>query len=191
MSRFCVVVVGCVLVGGCAGLRFAPSEQQKQNAWLHSRTAAVIRQQVQAEQGSAELQALARLNELQSQSFVAYFGLPKQLPSAEDSEQLLAEANWELARSSLAESSRRPEPWDVADSLLELGIGICGLFGGVYGARAVRFLREARAKSKALQEIIAGNELFKRQKREYAEAFKAAHAGQSAQTRQLVAAMKQ
>ena len=35
----------CLLVGGCGGVRFAPSEQQKQNAWVHNRTAAIAAQQ--------------------------------------------------------------------------------------------------------------------------------------------------
>ncbi len=80
--------------------------------------------------------------------------------------------------------------------LFELAIGICALLGGVYGTRAVRFLKEARAKSKALQEIIAGNELFKKQAFEVPNdklavfAFKEAHKNQSPQTRQIVAETK-
>jgi len=78
----------------------------------------------------------------------------------------------------------------VADNALELAIGICALLGGVYGTRAIRFLKQARTKSKALQEIIAGNELFKKQNHAQASAFKDAHSSQSPQTRQIVAEMK-
>jgi len=78
----------------------------------------------------------------------------------------------------------------VADSMLELGIGVCALLGGVYGTRAVRFLKDARGKSKALQEIIVGNETFKKENESSAAAFKQAHNTQSPQTRQLVASMK-
>jgi hypothetical protein len=74
--------------------------------------------------------------------------------------------------------------------VLELGIGICALLGGAYGPRAVRFLGETRTKSKALQEIITGNELFKKQNQSSASAFKQAHQNQSHQTRQIVAQMK-
>ena len=74
--------------------------------------------------------------------------------------------------------------------MLEMGIGICALLGGVYGTKAVRFLKDVRGKSKALKEIIAGNEQFKKQNQSHAAAFKQAHQSQSPQTRQLVAAMK-
>ena len=88
------------------------------------------------------------------------------------------------------ESVQRPDAWQVADNALELGIGICALLGGVYGTRAVRFLKHARTKSKALQEIIAGNELFKKHNGSSAVAFKQAHLNQSSATRQVVAEMK-
>ena len=64
------------------------------------------------------------------------------------------------------------------------------MLGGVYGTKAVRFLKDARGKSNALKEIIAGNELFKKQNQTQADAFKQAHQNQSPQTRQLVAEMK-
>lgn len=38
-----IIFAGCVFlfVAGCESLRFAPNESQKQNAWLHNRTAAI------------------------------------------------------------------------------------------------------------------------------------------------------
>ncbi|KPL24182.1 MAG: hypothetical protein AMJ75_04310 [Phycisphaerae bacterium SM1_79] len=87
-------------------------------------------------------------------------------------------------------SAERPDTWQVADSMLELGIGICAVLGGVGGARAARYLRDARTKSQALQEVITGNELFKKQNQAQAAAFKQAHSSQSPETRQLVAQMK-
>jgi hypothetical protein len=182
------VVTFCV--GGCDSLRLAPSEPQKQNAWLHSRTTAQAAQTARNENASDKLQALAQLSELQSRSFASYFGLPKEYPPAENAEDILAQSNWNLARTTLTESAERPDPWQVADSLLEVGIGICALFGGVYGTRAVRFLKDARDKNQALQEIVAGNELFKKQNQSSAQAFKDAHQNQSPPTRQLVAQLK-
>jgi hypothetical protein len=178
------------LVAGCDTLRLAPSEQQKQNAWLHNRTAAVAAETARAEQSSQELQALTQLSELQSRAFTSYCGLPKEYPQAETTEQILGESNWQLASAAVTESAQRPDPWQVADSVVEFGIGICALLGGVCGTRAVRFLKDARAKSQALKEIIEGNELFKKQQRSQANAFKAAQQNQSPQTRQLVAALK-
>jgi len=175
---------------GCDSLRLAPSEQQKQNAWLHNRTTVATAEAARAEDASQKLQSLAQLSELQSRAFPAYFGLPKELPPADTTEQILSDSNRKLATTALAQSAQRPDPWDVADSMLELGIGVCAVFGGVCGTKAVGFLKQARDKSKALQEIIAGNELFKKNNAEATAAFKDAHLDQSPATRQLVTAMK-
>jgi len=178
------------ILTGCDTLRFAPSEQQKQNAWLHNRTAIVAAQTAKTEQTSQELQALTGLSELQSRAFVSFCGLPKDFPQAETAEDIIAQSNWQLARTALAESGERPDTWQVADSAIELGIAICALLGGVYGTRAAGFLKDARAKSAALKEIIAGNELFKKQNPAQAPVFKEAHQAQSPQTRQIVTQMK-
>jgi hypothetical protein len=180
----------CLLLAGCDSLRFAPTEAQKQNAWLHNRTAIVTAKTARAEDTSPKLQALTQLGEMQSRAFSVYCGLPKEFPQAETAEEILAESNFQLASTALQESAERPDPWQVADSMLEMGIGISALLGGVYGTRAVRFLKDARGKSNALKEIIAGNELFKKENQSQAAAFKQAHQNQSPQTRQLVATMK-
>ena len=179
-----------LLLAGCDSLRFAPTEVQKQNAWLHNRTALVTAETARAEDASPELQALTQLGEIQSRAFSAYFGLPKGFPPAETADDILAESNWQLAGTAVQHGAERPDAWQVADSMLELGIGLCALLGGVYGTRAIRFLSDARGKSQALQEIIAGNELFKKQNAPAAAAFKQAHQTQSPQTRQLVAQLK-
>ena len=178
------------LSAGCDSLRFAPSEKQKQNAWLHNRTALVAAETARAEQSSQELQSLTKLSESQSRAFTSYCGLPKEYPPAETAQDILAQSSWQLADTALAQSAERPDAWQVADSMLEMGIGICALLGGVYGTRAVRFLQDARTKSQALKEIVEGNELFKQQNEAQAPAFKAAHQKQSPPTRQLVAAIK-
>lgn len=185
-----VVSVSTFMVCGCDSLRLAPTEQQKQNAWLHNRTAAAAAETARTEPASQELQALTKLSELQSQAFTAYCGLPNEYPSADTPQQILSQANGQLADTALAQSGERPDPWQVADSALDLGIGIAGLLGGVGGTRAIAFLRQARTKSQALQEIVQGNELFKQQNADQVAAFKAAQQDQSPETRQLVAAMK-
>ncbi|MBN2315442.1 MAG: hypothetical protein JXM79_16045 [Sedimentisphaerales bacterium] len=192
-ARFAIVFI-CATLGivlaGCGTLRFAPSEAQKQNVWLHNRTVAIAAQTAKAENVSQVLQALTQLGEKQSQALTAYYGLPEEFPPAETAEEILAESNWQLAETALQEGADRPDPWQVADSMLELGIGVSALLGGVYGTRAVRFLKDARDKSNALKEIIDGNETFKKQNVSSAAAFKQAHNTQSPQTRQLVAQMK-
>jgi hypothetical protein len=187
-----VIVCACasLVPAGCDTLRFAPNEVQKQNAWLHNRTATIAAQTAKAENVSEVLQALTQLSEKQSQSFPAHYGLPDEFPPAETAEDVLAESNQQLAETALQAAAHRPDPWQLADSMLKLGIGISALLGGVYGTRAVRFLKDARDKSKALKEIIAGNELFKKENASSAAAFKQAQSTQSAPTRQLVTQMK-
>jgi hypothetical protein len=185
-----VPLVLLLAVAGCDSLRLAPSEQQKRNAWLHNRTAAVAAETAKAEQSSQELVALTQLSELQSRAYTSYCGLPKEYPQAQTTEQILGESNWQLAGTAATESAARPDPWQVADSVIEFGIGLCALLGGVCGTRAVQFLKTARTKSQALQEIVAGNELFKQQQPSQTKAFKAAQQNQSPETRQLVASLK-
>lgn len=185
-----ILILSCLLLAGCESLRFAPTETQKQNAWLHNRTAAVAADTAHTENASGKLQALTRLSKLQSGAFVSYYGLPKELPQADTAEDILAESSFHLAQTALAQSAERPDAFKVADNIFELAIGISALLGGVYGTSAVRFLKEARAKSKALQEVIAGNELFKSRHTDQVSAFKQAHQKQSPQTRQLVAELK-
>ena len=189
-TRLLTYALMCFLLAGCDSLRFAPTEAQKQNAWLHNRTAMIAADTAKAENTSEQLKALMQLSEVQSRAFSSDYGLPREFPQAETAEDVLAETNWQLARTALQAGAERPDAWDVADSMLELGIGVCALLGGVYGTRAVRFLRETKTKSRALQEIIAGNELFKKQNESSATAFKQAQSDQSPQTRQIVAQMK-
>ena len=68
-------VLVCFLTAGCESLRFAPSQSQKQNAWLHNRTAIVAAETAGSESVSEKLQALTQLSELQSRAFTSYFGL--------------------------------------------------------------------------------------------------------------------
>jgi len=183
---FCAGSLALLIIGGCGQIRFAPGEAQKQNAWVHNRTCELAAREAQSEQTSVRLQELTRRSETQSRAFVAYCGLPSEFPKAETAEDVLSESNVLLTRSAIAESSERPDAWQVADSAIELGICVAGLLGGVYGASAVRFLRQAKAKSNALREIVLGNELFKKTNIEYAEAFKQAHRNQSALTKEMV-----
>jgi hypothetical protein len=184
------IIVWCFLLTGCESLRFAPGEAQKQNAWLHSRTAAIAADAARDEETSGKLQGLTELAELQSRALISYYGLPKEFPSAGSAEDILSQSNFALARTAWREASDRPDAFAAADNIFELAIGISALLGGVYGTRAARFLKDARAKSKALKEVVEGNELFKKTNAEYSCAFKAAHKIQSPQTRQIVAKMR-
>ena len=183
-------VIVCLLLAGCDSFRFAPSEVQKQNAWVHNRTAAIAARAADDEITSEKLQKLTKLSEQQSRAFVAYHGLPKEFPVAETAEDVLGESNIQLAQSALSDSAGRPDTFEVADSVFELLIGIAALAGGVYGTRTLRYLKEARTKSRALKEIIKGNELFKKQNPDQAKDFKEAHRNQSSDTKQIVTSLK-
>ncbi len=184
------VIAGVLLLTGCENMRLGVNEGQKANAWVHNRTAAAAAQIAEAEESSAELRDLTELSELQSRAFTAYFGLPKEYPAAGTVGDILAESNRRLAKEAIEESKARPDAWDVADAGMELSIGIFAILGGVYGTKAAKFLKDAREKSKALKEIITGNELFKEANQTQTEAFKQAHANQSLETRQIVTEMK-
>lgn len=183
-------VLPAIVCAGCDGLRYAPSEEQKQNAYLHHRTVQMSALQAKAEDVSTQLQSLTQAAAAQSDAMMAYVGMPRELPPADTAETVLSQANAAITQAAYQQGIQRPDPWQAADSLLELGIAVAGVVGGVYGARAVSALKIAREKSQALREIIEGNELFKQIQPEQAEAFKQAQAKQSAATRQLVAALK-
>jgi len=180
----------CGCWGGCDTLRFAPGELQKQNAYLHHRTVAASAQQAQQEQASATLQELTRRATTQSEAILAHYGLPSQVPPSETVEEMLGEANRALTQEARTASLQRPDPWSVADNLLELGIAVAAVFGGVLGTRAAQALRTTRQKSEALREVVRGNELFKQAQPDAADAFKQAQVVQSDATRKLVATLK-
>ena len=190
MKKIIFIAIVLILVAGCDSLRFAPSQVQKQNAWLHNRTTAVTAETARAEGASEKLQALTQLGQLQSRAFVSYYGLPKEFLPADTAEDILAQTNFNLADSAVRQGAERPQAWQAADAALDLGIGICALLGGVYGTQAARFLKTAKSKSQALREIITGNELFIQLNANSAAAFKQAHSKQSPQTRRIVTEMK-
>jgi hypothetical protein len=187
-----ISVLCCVfLISGCGNLRFAPGEIQKQNAYVHVKTAELAAKKAKEEKTSVQLQALTDLSSLQSTAVLNYYGKPQTLPECNSIEQVLSAANFEIAKSALAEANRKPDPLDVADNLLEFGLALAGLLGGVFGAKAVKFLQSAREKTQALKEIIEGNELFKEKYEQMAHAFKESQdQTQSTETKAIVAQMK-
>lgn len=168
-----IVLLAVLLLGGCEALRFAPKESQKQAAELTHFLAKKVN-----EQGTAPASPASQQLVTGTMAALAYTGRPTTPPDPEQFDTIAAQAN--------QEALERPDPWKVADSVLELGIGISALLGGVYGTRAVRFLQQAREKSKALQEIVIGNELLK----ENGANFKTAHRAQSPGTKAIVAEIR-
>lgn len=190
---FLVSIIICIFMLGCETLRLAPTEIQKQNAYLHQRTTRLAADTAQNENASDQLQILTDLSHLQSQSYTSYFGLPKELPQAYTAQDVLVQSNYDLAAASLEQSQQRPEIDDIfdqADAMFDLAIGIAAVIGGVCGTKAVRFLKDAKAKSQALKEVIQNNELFKKQNPDSAAAFNQVQASQSPETKKLVTGVK-
>lgn len=184
------LLAAIVLFGACDTLRFAPMESQKQNTYLHHRTIVAAATRAQDEQSSQTLQQLTSNAAQQSDAILAYYGLPKNLPSTESIDAILSEENKKITEQAHAAALQRPNPWDVADHLMELGIALAGVVGGVYGTRAIGALKAAKEKSTALREIIKGNELFKQDNPESTNSFKKSHQIQNETTRSIVTEMK-
>jgi len=181
-----VAVMAVICISGC---RLAATEAQRQNAWGHWRVCGLAQQTARDEKASAGLVDLTALAAQQSEAFVLDYGLPRQRPAMETVEAAIA-AGTPLAQQAAVDAQRKGDAWALADAAMELGIGLAGLLGGVYGVRIAAFLAQARQKSQAIKEIVEGNELFKQLCPTAAAEFKQAHANQSAATRVLVTEMK-
>lgn len=162
------------LSAGCTdAMRFAPTEQQKQTAWLTNDLAKEI------ESNGTEAGSPAAKKIVQGTTAAAlYYGLPKQPADPQEFETVAADAT--------AQSMERPDPWKVADNLLVLGAGIATIIGGVAGQRIASGIGTLRAKAKALEEVVVGNELLKANGGD----FKKAHAKQTVKTRTIVAEIR-
>ena len=176
-------VVFCLC--GCGSFRFAATDAQKENAWRHRQVCVAASEQAADEDASEVLCGLTALAADQSAAFVVDYGVPRELPEFEDVDTMLENGSV-VAAAAKEDAARRPDVWVLADSAMELGIALAGLVGGVYGVRAAGYLKTAREKSRALQEIVQGNELYKQLWPEQAERFKEAQAKQSATTKRLV-----
>lgn len=170
-----ILLLSSLVLGvfGCEALRFAPKESQKQTTELTH----FLAKKVNA-QGTAPASPASRQLVTGTMAALTYTGRPATPPDPEQFDTIAAQAN--------QDAMERPDPWEVADSVLELGIGISALLGGVYGTKAVKYLHQARMKSKALEEIIKGNELLKKNGGD----FKTAHSKQSPTTKAIVAEIR-
>ena len=145
-----LLIVACLSLCGCDNLRITPTEPQKQIAYQ----AVVTAREVEAVGTDAHSPAAQQLADATAVS-LAYTGLPAD-PVIVDYPTTLASAGQNAAR--------RPTPdeiWSEADGWIDLGIAIAGLFGGGAGIAATQFLVKARQKSRALREVVAGNEKLK------------------------------
>ncbi|MHC4620351.1 MAG: hypothetical protein ACYTEQ_21590 [Planctomycetota bacterium] len=174
-----IISLSLLAFSGCEeALRFAPSESIKQTAELTHGLA----KKVNTEGAEAGSSASAKLVE-GTRAALSYTGRPKVPPDPEQFDTIAAQAN--------QDASARPDPWAVADSMFELAIGVSALVGGVYGTKALAYLKAAREKSQALKEIIKNNELFLDKAEATAKnKFKQFQRKQSPATKRLVTELK-
>ena len=196
MKQLTIILFPVLCLCGCEGFRYAATEAQKENAWLHTQVCAAAENTAVDENASQQLCDLTAMAHEQSTAFVADYGLP--LRQAQDRPQMIYHGQAQLDRATLdtvtaqakADSLQKPDVWTLADNAMELGIALAGLLGGAYGIRIAGTLKTAREKSKALKEIVAGNELFKQLYPEQADRFKEAQQKQSPTTQQIVTQLK-
>ena len=185
-----VTLSGMLCLSGCEGFRYAATDAQKENAWLHGQVCGAAANAAVDENASQRLCDLTTLAHEQSTAFVADYGLPKNpLPASRYSPLAGGELR-EVLSQAKADSLMKPDVFELADGVMELGIALAGLVGGAYGIRIARYLKQAREKSRALKEIVAGNELFKKFWPEQADRFKESHRKQSPETKQIVTQLK-
>lgn len=145
-----LILVVAIMFCGCENLRMAPTEPQKQIAYQ----AVVTAREVEVAGTDAHSPAAQQLADATEVS-LAYTGLPAD-PVITDYPTTLTEAGHDAAR--------RPTPdeiWSEADGWIDLGIAVLGIFGGGAGIAVTQFLVKARQKSRALREVVAGNERLK------------------------------
>lgn len=163
-----------VFSSGCQdAVRFAPSEQQKQLAWLTNDLAKSI-DATGTDAGSPAAKKLVQ----GTTAAALYYGPPKAPADPTDFEAIATDAT--------EQSMERPDPWTVADNLLLLAGGVVTVFGGVGAQRITSKIVELRAKAKALQQVVVGNDLLKSNGGD----FKKAHIGQTPKTRAIVAEIR-
>ena len=168
---------------GCNSFRLAPSEPQKQAAYqalLDARTADSV--------GADPRSVLTGRLVQGTGAALSYAGMPKS-PEIEDYSTTVAQAQ--------ADATRRPtagDAFDAAEKGLSLAAELAILFGaggiGVGGKKVIEWIALARQKSKALGEIVQGNELFMATNPASTDAFKSAQGGQSDGTQIAVAAAR-
>lgn len=188
MNKLFCVIICLVFCGGCGAVRFAPDESQKLNAYLLNKTAGAAAQIAKEKNYDSQLCALTELAAKQSEAVVAYYGKPDDAPQEIDAGLLTDDSVSQIA--DIAYDSAVESYSRSADNILELTIGLCGLFGGAFGIKAASFLTAVKNKSKALEEIITGNEKFKAAYPQYSELFKKSQKHQSSATKKIVTEIK-
>lgn len=128
---------------GCETLRKAPTEAQKQTARMGVDATEAIRLN-----GTPPKSTVAVIAHESAKANQTYFGPPKE-PLANPVD-VIPQAQ--------SDAAERPDPWDIVDLALSLGLGVVGVFGGAGGLKIAAAITVAQQKSKALREIVTAQQ---------------------------------
>ncbi len=190
MKKVISIVILVIVCSGCAAIKSAPDDAQKLNAYLLDKTTSAAAELAKKQNADEQLLKLTELSAKQSRAVLAYYGGPADAPERVQNEVLLDERVNEIAELAYANASAGNDYRKIADSVFDVAIGLCGLFGGAFGIKAASFITAAKNKAIALEEIINGNEKFKSANPQYSELFKKAQRQQSPSTKQIVTEIK-
>jgi hypothetical protein len=184
-----LLLIMSVLSGGCSAMKRSPDATQKMNAYLLKKTADAAAKIACEENADSQLCRLASLASRQSDAVLEYYGGPLQeyeIPI----EDLIGEESQKISQAAFENAALASKPVEAVNDFVDIAIGVLGLFGGAAGVKAASFLTNAKIKANALEEIIAGNEQFKKTYPQYSKFFKKAQTNQSQPTKELVTKIK-
>jgi len=175
----CLAAFFTLAIAGCQdGLRFAPSEQQKQSAELTHALATKVNAQGAMPASPATVQLVEG-----TRAATAYIGRPAIPPNPEQFDTLASTAN--------TDAQARPDIFTVADEGMSLIAELALFFGvgvtAVGGKKVIEWIMLAKQKSAALRQIITANELFKDRSSDKVLFKQTQNAVQSTATRKIVA----
>jgi len=136
-----VLILSC---GGCqdaVGLRFSPTQAQKQSAELTYQLA----RKVDSEGTEPKSPASVKLVEGTAAS-LAYTGRPVVAPNPDEFDTINDQAK--------DDASVRPDIGGTMDSMLEIGLAIAALAGGAGGIKLAQGLRTMHSKAKGFAEVV-------------------------------------
>jgi len=173
-----IIAFLCLFCGGCQdsfGLRFSPTQEQKQSAELTNQLARKVNVD-----GTDPLSPASRKLVDGTATSLAYTGRPQVAPNLDEFDTINNQAQ--------DDAVKRPDVAGTMDSALEIGLGIAALMGGAGGIKLAQGIKKIHGKAKAFNEIVSQNDLYKRMaSAEEAVRFKKAFAGQTETTRKFVA----
>lgn len=176
-----ILILSVLICGGCqdaVGLRFSPTEVQKQSAELTNQLARKINNEGTEPQSPASKKLVDGTT-----ASLAYTGRPNVAPDPDNFDTITTQAE--------TDAVGRPDVAGTMDSIFQLGIGLATLLGGAGGIKLAQGLRTMHAKAKGFTEVVTQNDFYKQiATPEEWEKFKRAQAAQTPTTRQLVATVK-